>query len=131
MATLNLSNPALTIDSSRDSIVIIKALECSPLGGRVLNVEGYDQQAIMAGHVIIRDTQGAKEYKPMPVNREGTAYASLPENHTIVGVAYASMPTRKPSCTIVVRGSVNEVASPYPLTEEIKKALPLIVFTQD
>lgn len=129
MPTLNLSKETLKIDTTLDHVVIVQMIECAPLGGRVLDVEGFKPETIRAGHVIIRSQEGV--YKPMPVNSAGTAYDSLPGSHTIVGVCYASIRRSKPSATIMVRGSVNEVASPYPVTEEIKTALPLIRFTQD
>lgn len=131
MAQRTLSNPSMTIGTSLDNVVIVNMLECSPVGGRTLDVSSFTGDAILAGHVIIRDTQGAKEYKPMPINSDGSAYETLPSNHEIVGVCFSSVPKRDPSCTIMVRGSVNAVASPYPVTEEIKQALPLIIFTQD
>jgi hypothetical protein len=65
----------------------------------------------------------------MPVN--GDAYDTLPADHTIEGVVVASVTTDEAMVGIMVRGSVNEVASPYPVTDGIKAALPLIRFTQD
>lgn len=127
MAVVELNNAKTTVDTGNDSIVIVEYLEGVP-GGRTLNVTGFTNPVIQAGHIVIVET-ASKERKPMPVS-DG-AYAALPSGHTFEGVAVASVLTEKPMAGIMVRGSVNEVASPYPVTEEIKKALPLIRFTQD
>ncbi|HKM43867.1 MAG TPA: hypothetical protein VJY12_00250, partial [Dysgonamonadaceae bacterium] len=61
-------------------------------------------------------------------------YASLPEGHTYAGILIASIPTSRPFAGIMVRGTVNVNASPFPLTDildDVKAALPLIVFTND
>lgn len=58
-------------------------------------------------------------------------YDSLPNGHTIEGVVVASVTTDKAMVGIMVRGSVNEATSPYPVTADIKTALPLIRFTKD
>lgn len=129
MAVANLNNGEEHIDTSLDNIVIIDVLE-RIVGGRTLCVDGFKPPVIKAGHVIIMETE-AKEYKPMPVKDDGT-YADLPAGHKIVGVAYSSALTRKPFMTIMVRGSVNKVASPYVVTVAIETALQgLIRFTQD
>ena len=61
-------------------------------------------------------------------------YASLPADHTYAGILIASIPTSKPLAGIMVRGTVNENATPFPMTailSAVKAALPLIVFTSD
>ncbi|MDR0733802.1 MAG: hypothetical protein LBF08_07070 [Dysgonamonadaceae bacterium] len=128
MAVTSLNNADIPgFDAGLDSVTITNYIEGIP-GGRSLDVTGFPLKAIRAGHVVIKET--AKDnYKPMPVN--GEAYDSLPSDHTIVGVVVASVTTDEAMVGIMVRGSVNEVVSPYPITEEIKVALPLIRFTQD
>ena len=124
MAHVNL-NREIGIDTSLDCIVIIKALADIP-GGRALDVTGFSQNVIKAGHIIIRDNNN--EFKPMPVNSENTAYDSLPGSHSIVGVLKASIPTKDARAAIVTMGQINAAASPYPITQEIKNALPNIQF---
>lgn len=131
MQTLDLSKGRMTVGTTNDNIVIIQCLECSPTGGRVLDVSGYSLPIIQAGHIIIKANSEGGAYKPMPVNSGGTAYEALPSEHKIVGVLYSSINTSQPSASIMVRGSVNKVASPFAITEEIEKALPLINFTKD
>ena len=126
MAQANLNNDSQTVDTGNDSIVIIKCLEDVPRG-RTLDTTGFDPTVIKGGHIVIQDAEG--EYKPLPVS--GKAYAALPANHTYFGVVKASVLTAKPMVSIMVRGSANQVAGPYPVTAAIKAALPLIRFTQD
>lgn len=125
MTTLN--SEKSTVDTSRDSIVIAKVLE-TLVGGRSLDVTGFAPAVIKAGHVVIKET-ATGTFKPMPV--DGSAYAALPVGHTIEGVVIASTMTNRAMVGILVRGTVNEVASPYPVTAAMKTALPLIRFTQD
>ncbi len=125
MTTLN--SEKSTVDTSRDSIVIAKVLE-TLVGGRSLDVTGFTPAVIKAGHVVIKET-ATGTCKPMPVT--GAAYAALPAGHTIEGVVIASTMTNRAMVGIMVRGTVNEVASPYPVTAAMKTALPLIRFTQD
>lgn len=129
MAVTNLNTHADVngFDAGLDSVTIVNYIEGIP-GGKSLDVTGFAPKAIRAGHVVIKKT-GTKTYKPMPVN--GSEYGELPEGHTIEGVVVASVVTDEAMVGIMVRGSVNQVASPYPVTDEIKQALPHIRFTQD
>lgn len=68
------------------------------------------------------------------VTTEKDEYASLPADHTYAGILIASIPVNKPFAGIMVRGTVNVNASPFPLDDilnDVKAALPLIVFTSD
>jgi hypothetical protein len=131
MGETNLNNNAniTGFDAGVDSVTIANYIEGIP-GGRSLNVEGFAPPVIKAGHVVIKET-ATGAYKPMPVNTAGDAYDALPDGHTIEGVVVASVTTDLAMTGIMVRGSVNQVASPYPVTDAIKAALPLIRFTQD
>ena len=126
MANVDLNDENVVVDTGNDSIVIINFIE-GITGGRTLDVTGFTPKVIQGGHIVIKDVKG--EHKPMPVT--DNAYAALPTNHTVEGVVVTSVLTSKPMAAIMVRGSVNQVASPYPVTAEIKAALPLIRFTQD
>lgn len=132
MGTVNLYDGDQTVlDTSLDNVTIVKMIECLPVGGRSLNIAGYKPPTIQAGHVIIRD-KTTNDYKPMPVNDAGDAYAALPADHDVVGVAYSSALTKLAFMTIMVRGTVNQMSCPYPYTEAIKTKLsPNILFTQD
>lgn len=111
--------------------VVIRHYVAGIKGGKVLDVTGYTEKYIKAGHIIICDTN-TETYKPMPV-AEG-AYASLPENCKYVGVAVSSVATDEPFVAIMHTGEVNDVASPYAI-DTIKTAflaqVPTIVFNHD
>lgn len=126
MATVNLNKKLDGFDAGLDSVIIANYIEGIP-GGRALDVAGFPDTVISAGHVVIRDGNGS--YKPMPVT--GGAYDALPDGHTIEGVTVSTVTTDEASVSIMFRGSVNKAASRYPVTPEIIAALPLIRFTQD
>lgn len=122
-----------TIESfgfGKDPIVIRKYI-AGVKGGKVLDVSGFTEEFIRAGHVIIHDTTN-DVYKPMPVS--GGAYGSLPSNHEYVGVAVATKSVKEPFVSIMHTGVVNDVASPYPLDTikaALKTAVPTLVFEHD
>jgi hypothetical protein len=127
MAVVNLNKKPDGFDAGLDSVIIVSYLEGIP-GGRALDVTEFPDSAISAGHVVIKET-ATGDYKPMPVN--GNEYGALPGGHTIEGVTVSTVTKDEASVGIMVRGSVNAVASRYPVTQAIKNALPLIRFTQD
>ena len=127
---VNLANPTQTFDTSKDEIVI-RNYVAGIIGGRSLDVTGYTEPTIKAGHVIIRDTE-ANVYKPMPVS--GEVYGSLPEGHEYVGVLRGTILTSKPLAAIMYSGEVNDVAAPYPfdnIKSALKEAIPTLVFMHD
>lgn len=126
MPEANLSKQT-SIDTSKDSIVIIGVLEVIA-GGRTLDVTGVAEEVLNAGHIIIKETSSGN-LKPHPVS--GGTYDALPASHTYEGVLVASILKDKPMASVMVRGSVNEVASPFPVLAGAKTALSLIRFTQD
>lgn len=125
----SLNDEKKSFDTGNDTIVVPRVFE-TVVGGRTLDVTGYTPEVIKAGSVVIKE-DATGNHKPMPVNGGATAYAALPAGHTIVGIVISTVDTKKPFVGISVRGSVNEVASPYPVTAAIKTALPLIRFIQD
>ena len=98
-AKADLVNEQETILTGMDSIVIRNYLG-GIMNGRTLDMTGFKQSVIKAGHIVIRDTEN-DTYKPMPVNSAGTAYDSLPSNHEYVGVVVCSKPADKPLCMLV------------------------------
>jgi hypothetical protein len=61
-------------------------------------------------------------------------YGSLPGNHVYAGILIASILTKRPFAGIMVRGTVNPAAAPYPMSgilAAVKTALPLIDFRED
>lgn len=116
-----------------DAIVIrefISGLE----GGRTLDMTGFTDKVVKAGHVIITDGKGS--YKPMPVTGTGetATYGELPANHSYAGILYRSILVAEPAASVMTWGIVNEVAVPYPMTtikEAFMTACPHIDFTKD
>lgn len=112
------------VDDGNESKVIIRDLADIP-GGRALNMEGFDADVVRAGHIIKR-TVATDSYAPLGVS--GDAYVEVAEGEEIVGVLKVSVTKERPAAAIMTMGQVNAAASPYPVTEAIKTALPQIKF---
>lgn len=111
--------------------IVIRNYVSGDKGGRVLDVTDFTEEYIRAGHVIIKET-ATNTYKPMPVS-DG-AYTALPEGHEYVGVAYSTKSVAEPFVAIMYAGTVNDVASPFPVDDikaALKTALPTLVFNHD
>lgn len=131
MAVANLRNDPTGIITGNDNIVIVNHFD-GIRGGRTLDVTGFTQKIINAGHVIIKD--GDNKYKPMPLNEKGDAYGALPEGASYVGYLVASIPTNRPFAAIMTRGTINLKAAPFSMDDilaAIKTALPLIDYQED
>ena len=129
---VELDNEGDSIDTGNDSIAIVDNFQ-SVRGGRSLDVAGFTPKVIQAGHVIIKET-ATGNFKPMPVNSGQTAYAALPADHTYAHILIASVLTKKAMAGLLVRGTVNPAACPYPMATilaDVKTALPLIDFRED
>lgn len=134
-AKANLVDESKTVIAGLDSVVI-RQYNGGITGGRTLDMTGFDDTAVKAGHLVIRvlDEDGNYTYKPMPVT-SGGAYDSLPANHEYVGVVVCSKPADYPMVGIMDDGRVNDEAMPYPLTSAmrtaLKAALPNLIFEHD
>lgn len=111
--------------------IVIRHYEYGVQGGKVLDLTGYGEEYIRAGHIIIRDkTTGV--YKPMPVS--GSAYSTLPTTCEYIGVCVATKHKDYPLVGVMTKGEVNDTASPYPV-DSIKAAfvaaVPGIRFDHD
>lgn len=107
--------------------IVIRSLIDTHKGGAVLDVTDYTEEFIKAGHVIVRDAETGKIFKPMPVS-EG-AYGSLPEGYYYYGILISTIPTEEPFAAILTIGEVNEKALPYPIDSiksDFKAAVPTI-----
>lgn len=130
MAVANLRNDPTGIITGNDNIVIVNHFD-GIRGGRTLDVTGFTQKIINAGHVIIK---AGDKYKPMPLNEKGDAYGALPESASYVGYLVASIPTNRPFAAIMTRGTINPKAAPFSMDAilaTIKTALPLIDYQED
>lgn len=131
MAIADLISKERMYDDGMDAVVI-RRYNAGITGGRTLDMTGFPDDVVRAGHIVIYDTETG-DFKPMPV-QEG-AYAALPAKHEYVGIVVASKPADKPFVAIMTVGEVNDSASVYPFTDELKKeivsVLPGIMFTHD
>lgn len=130
MAVANLRNDPTGIITGNDNIVIVNHFD-GIRGGLTLDVTGFTQKIINAGHVIIKD---GDKYKPMPLNENGDAYGVLPDSASYVGYLVASIPTNRPFAAIMTRGTINPKAAPFSMDTilaAIKTALPLIDYQED
>jgi hypothetical protein len=131
--TADLNSQGSQVDVGYDSVTIVTNLENIP-GGKTLNTTGFTPEVIKAGHLVIVET-ATGIHKPMPVNTQETAYASLPANHEYKGVVAASVLKAKPFVAIMVRGTFNEQAfannGGFATPSAAKTALSLIRFTKD
>lgn len=122
-ATANMTQKGRAYSDGMDSIVIRRIGACL-IGGRTLDMSGFDDDFVKAGHIVIHET-ATDTYKPLGVS--SGAYSSLPSGCEYVGVVRASKPKEMPFVSVMYEGEVNDNASPYPLTDEIKTALKAIL----
>jgi hypothetical protein len=102
-----------------DPVVIIKYTAGYP-GGKVLDVDDFTEEFIRAGHIIVKDTSD-ETFKPLGVS-DGN-YKALGDTEVYAGVAAATKSVKDPFVSVMFDGVVNDEASPYPITEELAKAL--------
>lgn len=121
---VTLNRKGYFVDDGNESKVIIRDLADIP-GGRALNMEGFDADVVRAGHIIKR-TIATDSYAPLGVS--GEAYVEVAEGEELVGTLKVSATKERPVAAIMTMGQVNAAASPYPVTEAIKTALPQIKF---
>lgn len=125
------------VDDTMDSIVI-PIVEHTFRGGRSLNVTGYPEPVIKAGHVIIMQNSN-EECKPMPLiiseeTNKPIGYDSLPAGHSYIGLLRASILRSKAFAAIVTAGQANPAVLPFslePIIEDFIEAVPLIEFKED
>lgn len=145
----DISQKKVGIDfGSYDSIVIKKHITDIE-GGRTLDVTGFPEDVILAGHVIIsKVANDEKVYLPMPVKQvlvdnepavdeEGNkvyAYDTLPEGASYEGILYRSILAEKPAASILIDGVVNDEVMKIKLgaiESAFKAACPHIIFNHD
>lgn len=111
MATKDLINARIKVDTSKDTVIIDKNIE-TIRGGRTLDITGFPDAVIQAGHVIILEDG---EFKPQPIDGSKAANA--------IGVLTVSILAEDQLASIMTRGTVNEVPLKYPITSATKTAL--------
>jgi hypothetical protein len=124
MPTASLNREKIDVNDGLDSIVVVQSLSEIP-GGRTLDVSAVADSvtSIKSGHVLVIDTE-TKAVSPLAIT-DG-AYVALPSGKAYCGVLKASVLKRDPRASIITAGQINVAASPAPVTEAIKAALPRI-----
>lgn len=127
----DLNNTPVQVDTTLDSIIVIKVDHDIP-GGKTLDVTDVTEQVLKAGRVVIVETSTGA-HKPLAIS--GGAYAALPSGHTYKGILTASILTKRPFAPIMLAGNINEGAViNYELPAipaGAKTALTHILFTKD
>ena len=118
-AIADLTEKGAVYSDGMDSIVIRRCGACL-IGGCTLDMTGFPDDTVRAGHFVIHETI-TDTYKPLGV-KDG-AYVAIPEGHTYEGVVLASQSAKQPFVSVMYEGEVNDLASPYPVTDTIKEAL--------
>lgn len=140
--TANLRNEPTGVITGNDNIAIVNHFD-GIRGGRTLDVTGYPEKVLHAGHVIIKEVKNDVEtYKPMPLNENGTEYkeneiTAIEESgstKSYTGFLIASIPVDRPFAAIMTSGTINPKAVPFSIDsimDELKKQLPLIDYQED
>lgn len=112
--------------------IVIRSRGACLIGGRTLDMTGFPDKHVKAGHIVIHET-ATDTFKPLGV--ANGAYTALPAGHVYEGVVLASKPADKAFVSVMYTGEVNDKASPYPVTDAIKtalkEALPGLYFKHD
>lgn len=128
-AQANLSNGNEVLGFGLDSVVIAHYVG-GIAGGRTLDVTGFNEEVIKAGHIVIRSTSDDTVFKPMPVS--GTAYGTLPTGYEYVGVVVSTVSAKQPVVAIMNSGEVNDAAMPFEMSSAmktaVKEAVPTLIF---
>lgn len=111
-----------------DSVVIVRD-DCDVPCGVALDVSGYSQPVIHAGHLLAKNQESGEVF---PLNVDGGAYEALPSNCVYYGINKSSVLKSLAACAVLVDGTVNAAAAAqligaeYP--EAALKAIPQVEF---
>lgn len=119
-----------SVDTTWDGVVIMKYLD-GINGGVSLDLTGFEDEYIRAGHVIVKTEQG--KFKPAVI-ADGV-YSPLSIGEKAIGVVRATHRPKFEGTAVMTRGKVNEKAyknwTEVDYSAEIKEALSLIEFSED
>ena len=123
MAIISLNRDNYLIDDGNAPKIVITDLAGIP-GGRALDVNGWSEDVIRAGHIIKINAAG--DYAPLGVS-DG-AYVALEEGESYAGVLKVAVLKDKAMAAILTMGEINASACPYPISKAIADAMPQIKF---
>lgn len=134
-AKANLTTESQEVLTGNDSVVI-RQYNGGVTGGRTLDMTGFGDSVIKAGHIVVRKLdEDDKNYNYKPLGVAEGAYASLGSGEEYAGVVVASKPASEPLVGIMDDGRVNDNAMPYPITSQmrtaLRTALPNLIFEHD
>lgn len=122
MATQDLIKQKQSVDTTLDNVIIVKVHDTLP-GGRTLDVTGFPDAEIRAGHVIFRHNDTG-EYVPQPVDGSIPKDGDATTDAACIGVLTVSIAAASPEAAIMTRGVVNENAGlAYPINAATKAVL--------
>lgn len=124
--TAELNKEKFEVNDGLDSIVIVNDLGDIP-GGRTIDTSrlAEDVTVIKSGHILVKEDASGNV---AALGVSAGNYETLPEGYSYLGVLKATVLKKDPRGAILTIGQVNAAASPYPVTEEIRKGLPMIQF---
>ena len=124
--TSELNREKFEVNDGLDSIVIVNDLGDIP-GGKTIDTSrlAEDVTVIKSGHVLIKE-DASENVAALGVSAGN--YETLPDGYSYLGVLKATVLKKDPRGAILTIGQVNAAASPYPVTEIIRKGLPMIQF---
>ena len=105
-----------------DDSAVIKKYIYGYEGGRCLEMD--ENSVVRSGTVILRTYDG--KFKPAPVTGNVYNYKSTDKNEKVAGILYGAVTSPRQAASIMTWGVVNSKLLPYPLTADIKAALPYI-----
>ena len=118
MTVVNLVNEPQGVITGNDNIVIVNYFD-GIRGGRSLDLTGYTEKFVKAGHILIETSDG--KIQPLPVSEEAYTPLGNESASKYCGVLVATIPASKPFAAIMTRGTINPKAAPYTLLFQADK----------
>ena len=82
MTVVNLVNEPQGVITGNDNIVIVNYFD-GIRGGRSLDLTGYTEKFVKAGHILIETSDG--KIQPLPVSEEHIPHLAMNQRRSIVG----------------------------------------------
>lgn len=126
---IEVKKTSVKVDTAWDTVIIQNWID-GINGGKSLDLTGFNDEYLKAGHVVIKE--GAR-FKPLIPS--GGNYPALTSGQKYIGVVYKTHNPKIDGTAIMTRGKVNEKAyknwTGLEYTDAIKSGLGLIEFGED